>query len=499
MKNYKKILMLFAILGVTLLLTSCGKKPDTTPEFHFHDVNSEQLVVEALDDKENIESLKIYEIQAAGQVVEIKVNKAHTITYYNENKEVVNSVNQAVKKVYSYTFDNTAKKEVILEVTQYLKGSLLSEESVYIDYIDFNEKGKIVRNGAVLSNSYIFDGKDLEFYEISSEGVEVIDVENIEFTGFPVGDDLIVNKKYINNETFPIELKSGKLKAEFNIRLSAVGKPIHYKTASFWNWVTLKMPIAYAMSFFGNITGKSFALAILLTTILVRTLAWPIYAKTNDMSLKMQLAQPDLDKLQRKYATRKDPESQQKMQMEMMAIYKKHKINFLGCLLPILQMPIFIAMYQVVNEITVPGGQFYSSVANTQFFLTDLAAGGAISKIIFTALVGLTMWGLQKISSMKPSYAKSSPTTNTDPKANQQAQTMKMVSFMMIMMMMMTSYFAPGLALSYYWIIGNLYSLGQTLFNRYVSEKKYHKAEEERLYGRSREIIDAQFKEKGDK
>lgn len=497
MKNYKKVLMLFAILAVTLLLTSCGKKPDTTHQFYFHDVNSEHLVVESLDEKESIESLKIYQVQAAGQVVEISVKSAQKVTFYDANNNEVTSVADAVKKVYMYTFGSDASS---YEVTQYLEGSTSSEELLYVDYIDFDEKGKVIRNGAVLTNSYIFEGQGLEFYSYSTNGVSELEIDDITLTGFPVGDDLIVDKKYINHKNFEISLEvNGSEIGVFEIRLSAVDKPIHYKTASFWNWITLKMPIAYAMSFFGKITGKSFALAILLTTILVRTLAWPIYAKTNDMSLKMQLAQPDLDKLQRKYATRKDPESQQKMQMEMMAIYKKHKINFLGCLLPILQMPIFIGMYQVVNEITIPGGQFYNSVENTKFFLSDLAAGGTVAKIIFTALVGLTMWGLQKISSMKPSYAKSSPTTNANPQANQQAQTMKMVSFMMIMMMMMTSYFAPGLALSYYWVIGNIYSLGQTLFNRYVSEKKYHKAEEERLYGRSREIIDAQFKEKGDK
>ncbi len=71
---------------------------------------------------------------------------------------------------------------------------------------------------------------------------------------------------------------------------------------------------------------------------------------------KMNLAQPDMQRVQAKYATKKDPQSQQQMQMEMMQVYKKHGINAFGCLMPFLQMPIFIAMYAVVRRITLKGG-----------------------------------------------------------------------------------------------------------------------------------------------
>src|SRR5690606_12677144 len=104
----------------------------------------------------------------------------------------------------------------------------------------------------------------------------------------------------------------------------------------------------------------------------------PIYARANDMSMKMAIAQPEMTKLQNKYALKKDPVSQQKMQMEMMAIYKKHKISVLGCLTPILQMPIFLAMFQTVYRITVPGGMYVNHISNKTvlFGLIDLTAGG---------------------------------------------------------------------------------------------------------------------------
>ncbi len=247
-----------------------------------------------------------------------------------------------------------------------------------------------------------------------------------------------------------------------------------------WDFVLI-IPISFVMAFFGGLFGiNSFAIGIIFATIIVRTAAWPIYARTNDMSIKMALAQPEMAKLQAKYSMRKDPASQQKMQMETMALYKKHGISILGCFTPLMQMPIFLAMFQVVYRITRAGGMFTESVSNTTIFGLDflnLSTGGWNEPFtyVLAAIVGVTMFLLQKISSKKPSYAKN---TGTQVKTDQQAQTektMKMVSWIMVGMMVLTTMSSVN-ALGFYWVIGNLYSLGQTLINRKLNEKKYEKA-----------------------
>ena len=121
-----------------------------------------------------------------------------------------------------------------------------------------------------------------------------------------------------------------------------------------WGWPVsiLSWPIAFICSTIGKALGNSFFWGILFTTLIVRTLAWPIYSRQNSMSLKMTLMQPEMERINRKYANRKDPQSQQQMQMEMMKLYKKYKMNPLGCILPMfIQFPIFMAMYEVVNRI----------------------------------------------------------------------------------------------------------------------------------------------------
>src|SRR5690606_32136954 len=79
-----------------------------------------------------------------------------------------------------------------------------------------------------------------------------------------------------------------------------------------WDWILI-IPISFIMQFFAGLFFNSYAVGIFFATIIVRTIAWPIYARANDMSMKMALAQPEMNKLQNKYALKKDPASQQKM------------------------------------------------------------------------------------------------------------------------------------------------------------------------------------------
>lgn len=237
--------------------------------------------------------------------------------------------------------------------------------------------------------------------------------------------------------------------------------------------------------------SAQFAWGLLFTTIIVRTIAWPIYAKTNDMSLKMTVAQPEMTRIQAKYANRKDPQSQQRMQQEMMAVYKKYGINFLGCFAPFIQMPIFMAMYSVVRRIAVAGGAL--SLTDTSFFGIEnclnlgvmgaegqVAAPGSASfivGIVLAILVGGTMLLLNHFAQKKPSYAKNTHTHNNNQQADQMQSTMKIMNFFMVFMMVFAALSNNGLAL--YWVFGNIYSIIQGFINRHLNEKKYYKMKKE--------------------
>lgn len=276
---------------------------------------------------------------------------------------------------------------------------------------------------------------------------------------------------------------------------TATDKPITANEG--WFEQVMVIPIGYILEFFAKTFNNNFAMGVLFATIIVRTICWPIYAKSNDYMLKMQLLNPELQRLQQKYALRKDPEAQQQMQMEMMKLYKKYEINPLGCMVTFLQMPVFMAMYQCVVRITVgnvyneKGELLYESlffkgveIDHKLFGFIDLSVSSQKAGWqgwILPILVGATMLLLQYFGSKKPKYAKNVPTPQASEQAEQMQRTMKIMNYVMVGMMVVMS-ISSG-ALAFYWVVGNLYSLGQQLISRELSNRKYEKMKNQGIIG----------------
>ena len=99
------------------------------------------------------------------------------------------------------------------------------------------------------------------------------------------------------------------------------------------------------------IPGYDFGVAIILTTILLKTLFIPLSKKQIESQKKMQELQPKIKELQQRY--KNDKEKQTKAIMEL---YKEHKANpFTGCLPLIIQLVFLIAIYQVIINISQAG------------------------------------------------------------------------------------------------------------------------------------------------
>ena len=262
-----------------------------------------------------------------------------------------------------------------------------------------------------------------------------------------------------------------------------------------WGWLQwLIILLGDGLVWISNLFGGHYWIGLVILTLIVRSAGWPIYAKSNDTTMNMQLAQPELNAMQEKYKGRTDEVSQKKMQAEQMAIYKKYGINPLGCLLPFLQMPIFIAMYQVVRRVPLSLGQIvfgdnglplldelgnsiavkdYSSLNFSFLWIKDLGDGDPL--YILPILVGVLMFLYQRYTMKKPDYLQNKKFE----KSGQQAQTektMKFMSYFMVIMLVSIAISNAGIAL--YWIIGNAYQFLQTYINRKQSEKKYYAMKE---------------------
>lgn len=113
--------------------------------------------------------------------------------------------------------------------------------------------------------------------------------------------------------------------------------------STLWNGVFLK-PLANLLIFLTNIIpGHDLGVAIIILTIIIRLVLYPLSKKAIENQRAMQAFQPELDKIKEKYKDDKDKQTK-----ETLAFYQKHKINPLSSCLPlIIQMPILIALYWV--------------------------------------------------------------------------------------------------------------------------------------------------------
>jgi YidC/Oxa1 family membrane protein insertase len=235
-----------------------------------------------------------------------------------------------------------------------------------------------------------------------------------------------------------------------------------------------------------EILGGSFFFGILITTLIVRTLGWPIYAKSNDMTVKMQSMQPEQQKIQAKYEGKTDRDSQTRMQQETMALYKKYGINPLGCLLPFLQLPIFLAVYYAVRRLPNNIGTGYLDISafggSTEFMGIDLIrtvsieiANGIASNwfyLLIPLFTGISMFLVTSITQRRQKSAQKNVPDyrKNDRQVAMQKQTQFMMYFLVLMMVYIT-YISPA-ALGIYWIFGNTYSLVQTSINYRLADKK---------------------------
>ncbi|WP_439923943.1 membrane protein insertase YidC [Nitrobacter sp. JJSN] len=118
----------------------------------------------------------------------------------------------------------------------------------------------------------------------------------------------------------------------------------HFDLLIDWGWFYfITKPMFLALDFFFHLFGN-FGIAILLVTVLVKLIFFPLANKSYASMAKMKAVQPQINALKERF-----PDDKMKLQQEMMEIYKKEKINPIsGCLPVVLQIPVFFSLYKVL-------------------------------------------------------------------------------------------------------------------------------------------------------
>jgi len=222
-----------------------------------------------------------------------------------------------------------------------------------------------------------------------------------------------------------------------------------------WGWFSfLTKPVSYAINWFYGYAGN-FGLAIIAFTILMRLILFPLAQASFKSMAKMKKLQPDMQRLKETY-----PNDRQKMQQELMALYKREGANpVAGCLPILVQIPIFFSLYKVLFvTIEMYHAPFYGWIHDlsapdplglmTVFGLIPWNVPPLLSIIdigILPIIMGFTMWLQQKL--------------NPAPADPTQARIFALLPFVFTFVL---AGFAAGLVL--YWSVNNILSIAQQWF-----------------------------------
>ena len=185
--------------------------------------------------------------------------------------------------------------------------------------------------------------------------------------------------------------------------------------------------------------------AIILVTIAIKMLLYPLARAQYRSFAKMRLLQPKMASMKERYG-----DDKQQMSMKMMELYKKEKVNPLGGCFPLLiQMPVFIALYWVLME------SVELRHAPFMLWIEDLAVKDPF--FILPLLMGASMYLMQKMQPTSPTM---------DPMQQ------KMLQMMPVFMTVFFVFFPAGLVL--YWLMNNLISIAQQLYitNQFNKEQE---------------------------
>ncbi len=214
---------------------------------------------------------------------------------------------------------------------------------------------------------------------------------------------------------------------------------------------TVSIWFLYALIYIKGVVG-SYGWAIVVLTIIIRLIFWPITHKSTASMKRMQRLQPQIKELKKKYKDNK-----QVLNTKTMELYKKEKVNPLGGCLPILvQIPVLIALYWTLDGAV--------ELRHAHFlWATDLTQPDTVAHIMglpinpFAILMALTMLLQQKMT----------PTASMEP-----AQA-KMMMLMPLIMLVFLYNLPSGLTL--YWTVSQVISILQLLVTQHLDKKNNKK------------------------
>ena len=217
------------------------------------------------------------------------------------------------------------------------------------------------------------------------------------------------------------------------------------KYEGLWTSIFVK-PLAFVLLWLGRLVGN-YAVSLIIISIIIRLIAFPITRKTALQSELMKKAQPEIEKITNKYKDRQDQESMMRQSQEMMMVYKKYNISPMsGCVFAMLQLPLFIAFFEAVQRTPAIFEDKFLGMQLGTTPMIGVSSSTFIAYIILMILIAATTFY---------SFKMNLTGNTTDP-------SMKMMPIMMSGIIIITALFMPS-ALGIYWVTSNLLTIIQNI------------------------------------
>ncbi len=238
------------------------------------------------------------------------------------------------------------------------------------------------------------------------------------------------------------------------------------ESSGLWELIFVK-PLAYLILKLGYLV-KNMGISVILIGLAIRLILLPFSIKSSKQSQNMQKAQPEIEKIERKYRNRTDNDSLMAKSQETMLVYKKYKINpIMGCLVSFLQLPLFFAFLQAIYRTPVI---YEQSLLGFQLGTTPMVGikAGNYMYLLLLVLIGVSTY-----------FSFKQTMSNTAGQSEDMVKQMKIMLYVMLFVIVYASLNLPT-ALAFYWITTYAFIAVQNiifgLFNKDKKSKKIIKA-----------------------
>ena len=245
------------------------------------------------------------------------------------------------------------------------------------------------------------------------------------------------------------------------------------ESSGLWEFLFVK-PLAYLILKLGYLV-KNMGISVILIGLAIRLILLPFSLKSAKQSQNMRKAQPEIEKIERKYKDKTDNESLMAKSQETMMVYKKYKINPMsGCLISFLQLPLFFAFLQAIYRLPAI---YEQSLFGFQLGTSPMVGikNGQYLYILLLVLIAVSTY-----FSFKQTM-KQTGSTNSD-----SAKQMKIMLWVMLVIIVYASINLPT-ALAFYWIVTYAFIAVQNVLvnfstsNGFKKDKKDKKGKKEKI------------------